>query len=1079
MDNKQLDILQTINLMFRAAAGEHYLNEFMGVMNDSVRSIQELAGLLAQTEVFQQRYPDTLSNAEFSLQLVENAVNDLVDAKLKVWASSEIEHLLNDGMSRGDVIYWAAKALAAVTETDPQWGAAARQFDHQVEISAFYSIDLHGAATSVSVLQRVAALVDEDPASVAMAKKILTSGVAGTVIDGYVRGAQVFADLNGDQQLNEGESSTVTDATGHFSLPAVTGFGDLIASGGVDIATGKSFEGIMTAPAGSSVINPLTTIISRIIDNDGVSAAEAAGIVLAALGLDDEIDLLHFDPINAVMSADTAPMTGMAMAAHAAAVKIEVITGQVAALLQGIGITDTEASAISFAYQALASLLASESNVVDLSARSVITLVIQDATLLAGADGTESSRMGAVLADASRTIGNFAQTISALSTSGQNKKTILSKIAAVQIVAETLEGTMQSGAAQGDIGEAVKRTTGAQFTKSITAAAARVGDVNGDGKSDALPSPPSSGGGPVDPPVTTHYLPTNATSFSGTAVNDTLSISTAASWTPLVMTAVVLDGGTGNNTMNMQDGSSIAAATVVDFQNLTFDATGHTGLNTITMSAAQNQAFTGTITAPGTGVNSEEITIVGDGALTTLANVENYTIADDSTDARTITISQANTNVTAASTTDAVTFNAGAQTYTGTITGESSVDDILSLDNGADVSGSTIANVEALTLASGASIRLSAAQNQGFTGAIAAPGTGVTGETITIVGDGAVTTLTNVENYTFGDDSTNARTVAVSQANTNVTAASNTDAVTVNVGVQTYTGTIIGESTVDDTLSMDNNADVSGGTIANVEALTLALGASVRLTAAQNQGFTGAITAPGTDVTGEEITIVGDGAVTTLANVENYSTEDDSTNARTVTISQANTNVTAVSATDAVTFAIGAQTYTGAISGEATVEDTLSLNNNADVSGSTVANVKALTLASGASVRLSVAQNQGFSGTITAPGTGIGGETVMITGDGAVTTLANVENYAIEDDTTNARVVTISQVNTNVTAASTTDAVTFNAGAQTYTGTITGESTVDDILSLDNGADVSGSTIANVEALTLTSGASVRLSAAQ
>lgn len=74
------------------------------------------------------------------------------------------------------------------------------------------------------------------------------------------------------------------------------------------------------------------------------------------------------------------------------------------------------------------------------------------------------------------------------------------------------------------------------------------------------------------------------------------------------------------------------------------------------------------------------------------------------------------------------------------------------------------------------------------------------------------------------------------------------------------------------------------------------------------------------------------------------------------------------------------------------------------------------------------------------------------------------------DDSTNARTITVSNASTNVTASSTTDAITFSLGTLTYTGTITGDNTVDDVLSLNTGANVSGGTITNVEALTLTSG---------
>ncbi|MXS79181.1 calcium-binding protein, partial [Nitrosomonas sp. JL21] len=301
------------------------------------------------------------------------------------------------------------------------------------------------------------------------------------------------------------------------------------------------------------------------------------------------------------------------------------------------------------------------------------------------------------------------------------------------------------------------------------------------------------------------------------------------------------------------------------------------------------------------GVNGETITITGDGAVTTFANVENYVIEDDTTDARNVTILAADTSVTANSATDAVIFTIGALTYSGRITGQSAVGDTLSLANGANVSGGTIANVEALVLASGASVRISATQNQGFTGAIMAPGNGIGGETLIVSGDGAVTTLTNIENYVIEDDTTNARSVTILTANTNVTANSATDAVTFIIGALAYTGTITGQAAVDDRLVLSNGADISAGTIVNIEALTLVSGASVRLSVAQNQALTGTIIAPGSGVSGEKITIAGDGAVTVRANIETYELGDDSTNARTVTLNSAALTLIANNLSDVIT----------------------------------------------------------------------------------------------------------------------------------------------------------------------------------
>ncbi|MBF0204665.1 MAG: hypothetical protein HQK67_10215 [Desulfamplus sp.] len=104
----------------------------------------------------------------------------------------------------------------------------------------------------------------------------------GKVIDGYVAGATVFADANGDGIWNEGEAKATTDADGEFVLEG--GTGTIIATGGIDIATNKPFVGTMTAPAGSTVVNPLTTLQQAFVAN-GQTVAEAASSVATALGL--------------------------------------------------------------------------------------------------------------------------------------------------------------------------------------------------------------------------------------------------------------------------------------------------------------------------------------------------------------------------------------------------------------------------------------------------------------------------------------------------------------------------------------------------------------------------------------------------------------------------------------------------------------------------------------------------------------------------------------------------------------------------------------------------------------------------
>ena len=64
----------------------------------------------------------------------------------------------------------------------------------------------------------------------------------GVAIDGYLQGATVFLDRNGNGTLDSDEPSTVTDSSGRYSLntsglgSALTGV-KVLVSGGVDTDT--------------------------------------------------------------------------------------------------------------------------------------------------------------------------------------------------------------------------------------------------------------------------------------------------------------------------------------------------------------------------------------------------------------------------------------------------------------------------------------------------------------------------------------------------------------------------------------------------------------------------------------------------------------------------------------------------------------------------------------------------------------------------------------------------------------------------------------------------------------------------
>jgi len=128
---------------------------------------------------------------------------------------------------------------------------------------------------------------------------------SGVVADGYIRGAQMY--LDGPAGLIE-LAGVVTDDFGNFFLPVgsnAVGYA-LVAVGGVNIDTGLPNVAQLKAPAGSTTINPLTTLVQAVVEQaqaqgQAVDAQTAATNVAKALGLvlPAGKSLTSYDPLSA------------------------------------------------------------------------------------------------------------------------------------------------------------------------------------------------------------------------------------------------------------------------------------------------------------------------------------------------------------------------------------------------------------------------------------------------------------------------------------------------------------------------------------------------------------------------------------------------------------------------------------------------------------------------------------------------------------------------------------------------------------------------------------------------------------
>ena len=130
----------------------------------------------------------------------------------------------------------------------------------------------------------------------------VVSSTKGFVIDGYIANAFIFRDENGNGIFDSGEANSRTGIDGSFTLG-----GDdskaIVVDGRDGLAVdldnpGEAFTGILKAPAGSTVVTPLTTLVQQLVEADPtLSAAQAQTAVKTALGIDLNVDLTSTDPI--------------------------------------------------------------------------------------------------------------------------------------------------------------------------------------------------------------------------------------------------------------------------------------------------------------------------------------------------------------------------------------------------------------------------------------------------------------------------------------------------------------------------------------------------------------------------------------------------------------------------------------------------------------------------------------------------------------------------------------------------------------------------------------------------------------
>ncbi len=126
----------------------------------------------------------------------------------------------------------------------------------------------------------------------------------GQVADGYLSGARVYLDRNGNRELDPGEPSTVSGAQGRYSLDVNPGEGDLYPIV-AEIIAGQTIDEDLNQPVPKSYclespagqwkfVSPLTTLIKQEQDKDpSLSLQGAESRIRSQLGLNSGISLFE------------------------------------------------------------------------------------------------------------------------------------------------------------------------------------------------------------------------------------------------------------------------------------------------------------------------------------------------------------------------------------------------------------------------------------------------------------------------------------------------------------------------------------------------------------------------------------------------------------------------------------------------------------------------------------------------------------------------------------------------------------------------------------------------------------------
>jgi hypothetical protein len=424
-------------------------------------TLPQINASFANSPEFQGKYVN-LNNSAFLDKLYLNTFNRSADAVGKAGWLNGLDSL---GMSRAEVV----SGFAASAENIQARGESVKVVleYHGILGTTPTQAQINIALSQNNYLDTIANLyANAQYKGVALPGLPAGQSISGTVIDGYIKGATVFADANNDGIWNPGEAMTTTDENGDFNLAGA--MGSLVAYGGTDLMTNKAFQGVLTAPAGNTVVTPFTTLIQALVSGGLAATVEAAtATVQKALSVPAGVNLLTYDALDVLGSSSaSADAKSVALAVQSSAQQLANIvthagstfnaaSGVTTSTLQGAANTNAVTSALA---SAIAVAAASGTGTLDLSNIAVLTGVMQAAVTTAGVSGLagQASQLAQVT--------SASNTVAAAATS-------ITQLAQAAVVAQgSATNALIAGAASGNLSSAVSDFTGSNLASAVAAA---------------------------------------------------------------------------------------------------------------------------------------------------------------------------------------------------------------------------------------------------------------------------------------------------------------------------------------------------------------------------------------------------------------------------------------------------------------------------------------------------------------------------------------------------------------------------------------------------------------------------------